>query len=110
MLARLIEARDARTRTTGVPAAAISRRPNPGSPCPCSAPPQAWLDGQRLLLNRRQTEIVALLSLHPEGLSLERLHTLVYGDQAVTLSTLKAEVSHLRCRRSAASSPPAPTG
>jgi transcriptional regulator of acetoin/glycerol metabolism len=54
------------------------------------------LDGQRLLLNRRQTEILALLALHPEGLSLEQLHALVYGDQSVTLSTLKAEVSHLR--------------
>ncbi len=53
-------------------------------------------DGQRLLLNRRQTEILALLALHPAGLSLDQLHALVYGDQAVTLSTLKAEVSHLR--------------
>jgi hypothetical protein len=34
--------------------------------------------------------------MHPEGLSLEHLHALVYGDQAVTVSTLKAEVSHLR--------------
>jgi hypothetical protein len=57
---------------------------------------EAWLDGQRLLLNRRQTEVLAVLSLHPEGLSLERLHAMVYGDQAITLSTLKAEVSHLR--------------
>ncbi len=57
---------------------------------------EAWLDGQRLLLNRRQTEILALLALHPEGLSLEHLHALLYGDQAVTVSTLKAEVSHLR--------------
>ncbi|HEX6149200.1 transcriptional regulator [Nocardioides sp.] len=57
---------------------------------------EAWLDGQRLLLNRRQTEILAVLCLHPEGLSLERLHAMVYGDQAVTVSTLKAEVSHLR--------------
>jgi transcriptional regulator of acetoin/glycerol metabolism len=57
---------------------------------------EARLDGQRLLLNRRQTEILALLALHPEGLSLEQLHALLYGDQSVTLSTLKAEVSHLR--------------
>ncbi|HET8604831.1 MAG TPA: transcriptional regulator [Marmoricola sp.] len=57
---------------------------------------EAWLDGQRLLLNRRQTEILALLALHPEGLSLEQLHAFLYGDQAVTVSTLKAEVSHLR--------------
>jgi hypothetical protein len=57
---------------------------------------ESRLDGQRLLLNRRQTEVLALLAMHPEGLSLEHLHALVYGDQAVTLSTLKAEVSHLR--------------
>ncbi len=57
---------------------------------------EALLDGQRLLLNRRQSEILALLALHPEGLSLDRLHACVYGDHAVTFSTLKAEVSHLR--------------
>ncbi|GAB2887429.1 transcriptional regulator [Nocardioides pacificus] len=57
---------------------------------------EATLDGRRLLLNRRQTEVLALLALHPEGLSLEQLHALVYGDSTVTLSTLKAEVSHLR--------------
>jgi hypothetical protein len=57
---------------------------------------EATLDGGRLLLNRRQTEILAILALHPDGLSLDRLHALVYGDHAVTLSTLKAEVSHLR--------------
>ncbi|MFC6706929.1 transcriptional regulator [Flexivirga alba] len=57
---------------------------------------EARLDGQRLLLNRRQTEILALLGLHPDGLSLERLHALLYGDAAVSASTLKAEVSHLR--------------
>ena len=55
-----------------------------------------WLDGQRLLLNRRQTEILALLALHPSGLSVEQLHSLLYGDSLVTTSTLKAEVSHLR--------------
>lgn len=57
---------------------------------------EARLDGKRLLLNRRQTEILALLALNPSGLSLEQLHALLYGDQAVTFSTLKAEVSHLR--------------
>ena len=57
---------------------------------------EAHLDGRRLLLNRRQTEILALLAINAEGISLERLHALVYGDQGVTLSTLKAEVSHLR--------------
>jgi len=57
---------------------------------------EAHLDGTRLFLNRRQTEILALLALNPGGLSLEHLHALLYGDQAVTFSTLKAEVSHLR--------------
>ena len=57
---------------------------------------EVQVDGQRLLLNRRQTEILALLALHPEGLSLDQLHTMLYGDHAVTFSTLKAEVSHLR--------------
>ena len=78
----------------------------PEEPIPAVDPPglqlrllgraEAVLDGERLLLNRRQTEVLALLALHPDGLSLERLHALVYGDHAVTLSTLKAEVSHLR--------------
>jgi uncharacterized membrane protein YeaQ/YmgE (transglycosylase-associated protein family) len=53
------------------------------------------LDGQRLLLTRRQNEILALLALRPEGLTLEQLHAQVYGELSVTLSTLKAEVSHL---------------
>jgi hypothetical protein len=57
---------------------------------------EARLNGVRLLLNRRQTEIAALLALHPAGLSSVQLHALLYGDQSVTLSTLKAEVSHLR--------------
>ncbi len=57
---------------------------------------EAHLDGHRLLLNRRQTEILALLAMNPDGLSLERLHAMVYGDHGATLSTLKAEVSHLR--------------
>ncbi len=57
---------------------------------------EARLDGVRLLLNRRQTEILALLAIHPEGLSVDHLHALLYGESSVTLSTLKAEVSHLR--------------
>ncbi len=57
---------------------------------------EARVDGSRLLLNRRQTEILALLALHPDGLSLDQLHAMLYGDHAVTFSTLKAEVSHLR--------------
>ena len=57
---------------------------------------EARLDGQRMLLTRRQTEILALLALHPDGVTLEHLHALVYGDQPVSPSTLKVEVSRLR--------------
>ena len=93
VLARLIES-----------AMPVSRH-HPGTPDDTGVPglsltllgtAEARLDGRRLLLNRRQTEILALLALHPEGLSLEHLHALVYGDESITLSTLKAEVSHLR--------------
>ncbi|EAQ00330.1 hypothetical protein JNB_09164 [Janibacter sp. HTCC2649] len=57
---------------------------------------EAHVDGVRLLLTRRQSEILAVLALHPEGLSLDALHAAVYGDARVSPSTLKAEVSHLR--------------
>ena len=57
---------------------------------------EVHLDGSRLLLTRRQGEILALLALHPEGLSLGELHALLSGDERVSTSTLKSEVSHLR--------------
>jgi hypothetical protein len=93
MMARLIESAlpVSATAPTAVPAPEV-----PGLTLSLLGNAEAWLDGRRLLLNRRQTEILALLALHPDGLSLEHLHALLYGDQAVTLSTLKAEVSHLR--------------
>lgn len=72
------------------------RTPVPGLDLSLLGAAEAHLDGDRLLLNRRQTEILALLALNPAGLSLEQLHALLYGDQAITFSTLKAEVSHLR--------------
>ncbi len=95
VLARLIET--AMPVSHGHPlAGALDERSEPGLVMRLLGTAETWLDGQRLLLNRRQTEVLALLAMHPEGLSLEHLHALVYGDQAVTLSTLKAEVSHLR--------------
>lgn len=54
------------------------------------------LDGRELRLTRRQTEILALLALRPDGLDLGELHAQLYGDQPVSLGTLKAEISHLR--------------
>jgi hypothetical protein len=78
--------------------AALSEQPGPGAPLRLRllGRAEAWLGGARLLLTRRQTEILALLVLNPEGLILDELHALLYGDGAVSRATLKAEVSHLR--------------
>ncbi|WP_182524605.1 helix-turn-helix domain-containing protein [Nocardioides dongkuii] len=92
VMARLIE--------SAVPARALGPgsddTSDPGLVMTLLGTAETRLDGQRLLLNRRQTEILALLAMNPGGLSLEQLHAAVYGDQPVTFSTLKAEVSHLR--------------
>jgi hypothetical protein len=57
---------------------------------------QVRVGGRPLLLPHRQVEILVLLALHPEGLSLESLHARLYGDAAISTTTLKAEVSRLR--------------
>jgi hypothetical protein len=57
---------------------------------------QVLLGGRPLLLPHRQVEILVLLALHPEGLSLESLHARLYGDAPVSPATLKGEVSRLR--------------
>ena len=94
VMARLIES--AMPKSHHHPSALLEETSTPGLVMTLLGTAETWLDGQRLLLNRRQTEVLALLALNPEGLSLEQLHAMVYGDQAVTFSTLKAEVSHLR--------------
>lgn len=93
VMARLIESALPHTDRGG---AGVDDTHDPGLVMTLLGTAETRLDGQRLLLNRRQTEILALLAIHPEGLSLEQLHAAVYGDQPVTFSTLKAEVSHLR--------------
>ncbi|MDP3891271.1 transcriptional regulator [Nocardioides sp.] len=98
VLARLIEGAMPRTgvRADGSYRPLTSGGEDPGLALKLLGRAEVLLDGRRLLLTRRQTEILALLALHPEGLALDQLHALLYGDHAVTLSTLKAEVSHLR--------------
>lgn len=93
MMARLIETAMPEHSSAG---ASAPPEAGPGLTLTLLGRAEAVLDGRRLLLNRRQTEILALLALAPQGLSLEQLHADLYGDEAVTLSTLKAEVSHLR--------------
>ncbi len=94
VMARLIES--ALPRSAYHPSALLDETGDPGLVMTLLGTAEVRVDGQRLLLNRRQTEILALLALHPAGLSLEELHAQLYGDQAITFSTLKAEVSHLR--------------
>ena len=57
--------------------------------------PHAVVDGRPLPLGRRQAEILALLCLHPGGLTTEQLGSEVYGDDASN-STVRGEVSRLR--------------
>ncbi|NEW70348.1 GAF domain-containing protein [Streptomyces rhizosphaericus] len=56
------------------------------------------VDGRRLRLGRRHSEIMVLLAGHPEGLSGDRLTLELYGPQADDRSpvTLRAELSRLR--------------
>jgi len=57
--------------------------------------PHAVVDGRPLPLGRRQAEILALLCLHPGGLTTEQMGSEVYGD-AASNSTVRGEVSRLR--------------
>ena len=95
MMARLIETAMPDTGRRR-PVVAAPEEDEPGLRLTLLGAAEARLDGVRLLLTRRQTEVLALLALHPEGLSSEALHAMLYGDKSVTLSTLKAEVSHVR--------------
>jgi transcriptional regulator of acetoin/glycerol metabolism len=52
--------------------------------------------GMIVPLAQRQAEIVALLALSPDGLTPEQLHDQMYGEASVSITTTKAEVSHLR--------------
>lgn len=59
-------------------------------------PPLVELRGRALHLTPRQHELLAILALHPGGLTLDALHAHLYGDAPVSPSTLKSEVSTLR--------------
>ncbi|MET3920289.1 GAF domain-containing protein [Arthrobacter sp. UYEF20] len=53
------------------------------------------IDGRTVALSGRHSEILALLSTHPEGLNAEELCTLLYPGEASTM-TLRAEMVRLR--------------
>src|SRR5690606_28784211 len=52
--------------------------------------------GHPVRLRPRQLEILALLALEPDGFTPERLQWAIYGDRPASLTTVKADVSHLR--------------
>ncbi len=58
--------------------------------------PRVVYQGQTLHLQQRQLEILCLLALNPEGLTLQQFHAVLYGDSPVSAHTLKSELSHLR--------------
>ena len=62
------------------------------------------LDGVRVRLGRRHCELLAVLALHPRGLSAEELGEMIYGDR-LNISSLKAAVSRLRKRVPVSSKP-----
>jgi hypothetical protein len=52
--------------------------------------------GRRVRLSRRHSEILVLLSRHPEGLTGDELSCALYEDESVTPVTLRAELARLR--------------
>lgn len=54
------------------------------------------VDGQRLRLGRRHSEIMVLLARHPDGLTGDQLSVLLYGEREMRPVTLRAELSRLR--------------
>ncbi|MEV6009760.1 GAF domain-containing protein [Streptomyces sp. NPDC051976] len=79
------------------PGPGVDRAAGPGTVrLNCLGAAQASSGDLPLPLRPRQLEILALLALEPGGLAPERLRAALYGDRAVTASTVKAEVSHLR--------------
>ncbi len=58
--------------------------------------PHVRLDGVAVSVTPRQLEMLAVLALHPDGMTLDALHGAVYEDLRVSPTTCRAEVSHLR--------------
>ena len=57
---------------------------------------EVWFNDNRLDLSERALEALVLLALHPQGLTPEVLHSLLYDDEDTTLVALRSAVSRLR--------------
>ncbi|UIJ75830.1 helix-turn-helix domain-containing protein [Acinetobacter sp. SH20PTE14] len=60
------------------------------------AVPQVLFNGKVMVLTPRQIEILTILALCPQGMTLDTLHQALYGERKVSVGTLKAEMSQLR--------------
>ena len=60
-------------------------------------PPLTLLDGVEIPLPLRRTELVALLALHPGGMTAEQLAMELYGDRG-NATTVRAEIHRLRAQ------------
>ncbi|WP_309571538.1 hypothetical protein [Deinococcus sp.] len=56
----------------------------------------AWVCDSSPIRDTQTGALLCVVALHPGGLTLDALHAHVYGDQPISLSTLKSEVSTLR--------------
>jgi hypothetical protein len=59
--------------------------------------PYAFLDGRRIPLSLRHAELLALLALHPRGLTCEQSSLHLYGDEGNPV-TVRAEIHRLRAQ------------
>jgi hypothetical protein len=59
--------------------------------------PQAYLDGRRIPLSLRHAELLALMALHPSGLTCEQSSFYLYGDEGNPV-TVRAEIHRLRAQ------------
>ncbi|MCW2946554.1 MAG: putative phytochrome sensor protein [Actinoallomurus sp.] len=59
--------------------------------------PCAFLDGRRIPLSLRHAELLALLALHPRGLTCEQSSLHLYGDEGNPV-TVRAEIHRLRAQ------------
>lgn len=58
--------------------------------------PHVIFRGKPLHVSLRQLEILCLLTLHPQGITLAELHSALYSDPTIAPASLKASLSHLR--------------
>ena len=98
VMARLIETAMPRSQQyAGLADGRRARRARPAC-CRCSAPPRRGSTASGCCSTAARPRSSRCSPCTPRGSRWSTCTRCVYGDQAVTLSTLKAEVSHLRSR------------